>query len=111
VHKLFSKPALQMAEVSIILLIVVKFPGTHRRYQRHDEKEAARSKTCKLDVKIFLVLFLQENVIFTFFGMSNFCNDSSDAQFQNYRDRNSDFCKNCDNTILNIYNIYYIHYI
>jgi len=61
-------------------LIVLKFPASH---QRHDEKETARSKTCKLDVKAFLVLFRQENVTVTFFGMSNFCNDSNNAQFQN----------------------------
>jgi len=103
-RKRFSKPALEKADVSIMPLIVVKFPASHRRHERHDEKETARSKTYKLEVKAFLALFHQENVIITFFGVSNFCN----AQFQNYRDRNSDFYKNCDNTILNIYNIYII---
>jgi len=91
-----------MADVSITPLIVLKFPASHRRHQRHDEKETARSKTCKLDVKAFLVLLRHGNVIITFFGMSNFCNDSSNAQFQNYRDRNSNFYIDCENTILNI---------
>jgi hypothetical protein len=67
VLKRFSKPALEMTEVSIIPLIVLKFPASHRRYQWHDEKETARSKTCKLDVKAFLVFYRQGNVIITFF--------------------------------------------
>ena len=106
--KRFSKPALEMADVSTIPLIVLKFPASHRRHQRHDEKETARSKIRKLDVKAFLVLYRQENVIITFFGMSNFCNASNNAHFQNYRERNSDFYKNCDNTILNIYIYIYV---
>lgn len=106
-HKRFSEPALEIADVPIIPLIVVKFPASHLHHQRHDEKETVRSKTCKLEAKSFLALFRHENVIITFFGMSNFCN----AQFQNYRDRNSDFYKNCDNTILNIYYICYIYII